>query len=45
MRGTFKALVGKLQRKRPLGRRRRKVEDNIYTDLREQVVKVWAEFK
>jgi hypothetical protein len=34
-RGVYKVLVGKPEGKRPLGRPRRKWEDNIKTDLRE----------
>jgi hypothetical protein len=33
--GTYRALVGKLQGKRPLGRPRRRREDNIKMDLQE----------
>jgi hypothetical protein len=32
---TYRTLVGKLEGKRPLGRRRRRWEDNIKMDLRE----------
>jgi hypothetical protein len=32
---AYRILVGKPERKRPLGRRRRKWEDNIKMDLRE----------
>ena len=32
-RGVYKILVWKLEEKRPLGRRRRKLEDNIKMDL------------
>ena len=35
MRGVFMVLVGKLERKRPLGRRRHTWEDNIKMDLKE----------
>jgi hypothetical protein len=35
MRNAYKILVGKLERKRPFGRHRRKWEDNIRIDLRE----------
>jgi hypothetical protein len=34
-RGAYRALVGKTERRRPLGRPRRKWEDNIKMDLRE----------
>jgi hypothetical protein len=33
-RGVYKVLVGKSEEKRPLGRPRRKFEDNIKIDLR-----------
>jgi len=32
-RGVYRVLVGKPERKRPMGRRRRRWEDNIRTDL------------
>jgi hypothetical protein len=32
-RGVYRILVGKLEGKRPLGRRRRRCEDNIKMDL------------
>jgi hypothetical protein len=35
MRGAYRALVGKPEGRRPLGRPRRKWEDNIKMDLRE----------
>jgi hypothetical protein len=35
MRSADNNLVGKLEGKRPLGRRRRRYEDDIRTDLRE----------
>jgi hypothetical protein len=35
MRNAYNILVGKPEEKRPLGRRRRKWEDNIRMDLRE----------
>jgi hypothetical protein len=35
MRGAYKVLVGKPEERRPLGRPRRRWEDNIKTDLRE----------
>jgi hypothetical protein len=34
-RNAYRILVGKLEGKRPLGRSRRRWEDNIKTDLRE----------
>jgi hypothetical protein len=34
-RGTYRALVGKPERRRPLGRPRRRWEDNIKMDFRE----------
>jgi hypothetical protein len=34
-RGVYRVLVGRLEGKRPLGRPRRKWEDNIKIDLRE----------
>jgi hypothetical protein len=34
-RGTYRVLVGKLEGRRPLGRPRRRWEDNIKMDLRE----------
>ena len=34
-RGAYKILLGKPERKRPLGRSRRRWEDNINTDLQE----------
>jgi hypothetical protein len=34
-RGAYRALVGKPEGKRPLGRPRRRCEDNIKMDLRE----------
>jgi hypothetical protein len=35
IRNVYKILVGKPERKRPLGRRRRRWEDNIIIDLKE----------
>jgi hypothetical protein len=35
MRGAYRALVGKPEGRRPLGRPRRRWEDNIKMDLRE----------
>jgi hypothetical protein len=37
-RGVYRVLVGKPERKRPLGRPRRRWEDNIKMDLREIVI-------
>jgi hypothetical protein len=34
-RGVYRALIGRSEGKRPLGRRRRRWEDNIKLDLRE----------
>jgi hypothetical protein len=34
-RGVYRVLVGKLKGKRPLGRPRRRLEDNIKMDLQE----------
>jgi hypothetical protein len=34
-RGVYRVLVGRPEGKRPLGRRRRRLEDNIKMDLRE----------
>jgi hypothetical protein len=34
-RGVYRVLVGKLEGKRPVGRRRRRWEDNIKADLQE----------
>ena len=34
-RATYRILVGKLEGKRPLGKSRRRFDDNIKTDLRE----------
>jgi hypothetical protein len=34
-RGVYRVLVGRTERKRPLGRPRRRWEDNIKMDLRE----------
>jgi len=39
-RGVYRVMVGKLEGKRPLGRRRRKSEDNIKVDLQE--VALWS---
>jgi hypothetical protein len=35
VRNAYKILVGKREGKRPLGRPRRRLEDNIKTDLKE----------
>jgi hypothetical protein len=40
MRNAYKMLVGKPERKRPLGRSRRRWEDNIKMDLK--VIGFWA---
>ena len=40
-RGVHKVLVGKFEGKRPLGRTRRRLEDNIKMDL-EEVGRVWG---
>jgi hypothetical protein len=37
-RGVYRVLVGKPESKRPLGRPRRRCEDNIKLDLREIVI-------
>jgi len=37
VRNAYKILVGKHERKKPLGRSRRKWEDNIRIDIRETV--------
>jgi hypothetical protein len=41
-RGAYRVLVGKTEGRRPLGRSRRRWEDNIKTDLREVGWGVWA---
>jgi hypothetical protein len=41
-RGVYKVLVGKPERKRPLGRPRRRWEDNIKTYLQEVGCGVWT---
>ena len=43
-RGEYKVLVGKPERKRPLGRSRRRWEDNIKMDLQEVGRGAWSEF-
>jgi len=40
--GVYRVLVGKLQEKRPLGRPRRRWEDNIKMDLQEVGLGVWT---
>jgi hypothetical protein len=42
-RGVHKVLVGKLEGKRPLGRPRRRWEDNIKMDLQEMGFGDWME--
>jgi hypothetical protein len=41
-RGAYRALVGKLEGRRPLGRPRRRWEDNIKVDLREVAWGAWT---
>jgi hypothetical protein len=41
-RGAYRVLVGKPEGKRPLGRPRRRWEDNIRMDLQEVDVGVWT---
>jgi len=41
-RGVYRVLVGKPEGKRPLGRPRRRWEDNIIMDLKELGVGVWT---
>jgi hypothetical protein len=41
-RGVYKVLVGKLEEKRPMGRPRRRWEDNIKADLQEVGCGVWT---
>jgi hypothetical protein len=41
MRNAYNILVGKIEGKRPLGRRRHRWEDNIRMDLRENGGKFW----
>jgi hypothetical protein len=41
-RSVQRVLVGKLEGKRPLGRPRRRWEDNIKMDLQEVEVEVWT---
>ena len=41
-RGVYRVLVRKPERKRPLGRLRRRWEDNIKMDLQKMVYGVWT---
>jgi len=41
-RGVYRVLVGKPERKRPLGRSRHRWEDNIKMDLQEMGCGVWT---
>jgi len=41
-RGAYRVLVRKPEGKRPLGRPRRRWEDNMKTDLRKWDVRVWT---
>jgi hypothetical protein len=41
-RGVYRVLVGKPERKRPLGKPRRRWEDNIKIDIYEVDVGVWT---
>jgi len=41
-RGVYRVLVGKLEVKRPLGRPKRRWEDNIKMDLQEVGCGAWA---
>ena len=41
-RGVHKVLVGKLEGKRPLGRPRRRLEDNIKLDLQNVGTVLWG---
>jgi hypothetical protein len=41
-RGVCRVLVGKPEEKRPLGRPRRRWEDNIKTDLQEEGCGAWT---
>ena len=41
-RGVYRVLVGKAEGKRPLGRRRRRWEDNIKMDLQDWGWGVWT---
>jgi len=42
MRGVYRVLVGKPERKRPLGRPRRRWDDNIKMDLQEVGCGIWT---
>jgi hypothetical protein len=42
VRGAYKILVGRPEDRRPLGRPRRRWEDNIKMYLREELVTVWG---
>jgi hypothetical protein len=42
-RGVYRVLVGKPEEKRPLGRPRRRWEDNIKIDLQEERCQNWTE--
>jgi hypothetical protein len=41
VRGAYNILVGRPERRRPLGRPRRRWEDNIKMDLRERGLGMW----
>jgi hypothetical protein len=41
-RGAYRVLVGKAERRRQLGRQRRRWEDNIKMDFREVGSKAWT---
>jgi hypothetical protein len=44
VRGAYNILVGRPEGRRPLGRPRRRWEDNIEMDLREIVLGIWIGF-
>jgi hypothetical protein len=44
LRGAYKILVGRPEGRRPLGRPRRRREDNIKMDLREMGLGMWIGF-
>jgi hypothetical protein len=44
VRGAYNILVGRPEGRRPLGRPRRRWEDNIKTDLREMCLGMWIGF-
>jgi hypothetical protein len=44
VRGAYNILVGRPEGRRPLGRPRRRWEDNIKMDLREIVLGMWIGF-